>query len=166
MATSRTLARAITQPRDTGGARRRRLGVAMVITLLAQAVLGVANELWTTVPQDGDPFTGAVPQWLLTVHVLVGTLAVMLAIAIVVSALRAHDTAWSTPAVVGLATVLGAWLSGHFFLVTYGADALSMSMAVLAMLAIGTYVVGLVRSTGVAERGTDVIHEGTEGGTP
>jgi uncharacterized membrane protein YhaH (DUF805 family) len=160
MATSRTEARTIAPARDPGDARRWRLGVALVVVLLTQVLLGVANELWTALPGEGDPFTGAVPQWLLSAHVLVGTVAVVLATVLAVSARRARDAAWSVPAGVGLATRVGAWLSGHVFLVTRGADGLSMSMAALAMTAVAAYVVGLVRASvpsAIARPGSDDV---------
>jgi hypothetical protein len=146
MTTTRPAARIIGTTTDARGARRRRLGIVLVAALLLQTMLGVANELFTSVPTQGDPFAGAVPQWLLSLHVLVGTVVVVAAVVLAVSARRARDRAWTAPAVVGLVLVLGAWLSGHFFLVTYGDDALSLSMAVLGMTAIGVYVTGLVRS--------------------
>ena len=146
MATSRTIERTVGTARGPGGSPRRRLGVVMVVTLLVQALLGVANELFTTVPESGDPFTGAVPEWLLVLHVLVGTAAVVLAVVLVVSAWRARDRAWTGPASVGLVTVLAAWVSGHFFLETYGADALSLSMAAFGLASVAVYVVGLLRS--------------------
>ena len=146
MATSRTIERTVRVVRDPGGSRRRRLGVAMVVLLLVQAVLGVGNELWTSLPASGDPFTGATPVWLLSAHVLVGTTVVVVAVVLLVSARRARDRAWTVPSLLGLLAVTGAWASGHFFLVTFGDDALSLSMAVLAMAAVGAYVAGLVRA--------------------
>ena len=145
MTTSETVERAITVRTVAGAQRRRRLGVVMVTTLLAQAVLGVANELWTHVPSSGDPVTSAVPLWLLTAHVMLGTIVVVLAVVLAVSALRGHDRTWGVPATGGLLASAGAWLSGHLFLVTYGQDAASLSMAACCMLAIGSYVGGLVR---------------------
>ena len=155
MTTSRVFERTVPVSRDAGASRRRRLGVVMVVTLLAQIVLGVANELWTSLPASGDAFAGAAPRWLLSLHVLVGTVAIVVAAVLAVSARRSDDRAWKAASILGLAAVLGAWLSGHFFLETHGADVLSLSMAALGVVALGAYVAGLVRATAQASVAAD-----------
>ena len=166
MATSRVIERTVPVSPDTGAARRRRLGVVMVVTLLAQVVLGVANELWTSLPASGDAFAGAAPRWLLSLHVLVGTVAIVVAAVLAVSARRSDDRAWTTASLLGLLALVGAWVSGHFFLETHGADVLSLSMAVLGVAALGAYVAGLVRAAGQATgaAGSDPMHASHAGG--
>jgi hypothetical protein len=160
MATSRVIESTVPVSPDTGALRRRRLGVVMVVALLAQTVLGVANELWTSLPESGDGFAGASPRWLLSLHVLVGTVALVVAAVLAVSARRSDDRAWTTASLIGLLALVGAWVSGHFFLETRGADVLSLSMAVLGVAALGAYVAGLVRAAGQATEaaGSDPAH--------
>jgi len=125
-----------------------RQGIGLVVGLSVQFLLGIAVNLYVQFPEDQGPkaqwdFAGN--NWLVIVHLLLGTLLVLGAIALVVRAVRAKSVTWKMPAIAGLLSLILAWVAGDGFVATQ-ADGLSYMMAVGFTLGILSYVWGLYRS--------------------
>jgi hypothetical protein len=146
--------------RKSGGLDARSLRIlllAMVLLVLCQASLGMAVNLFVTVPRHhpganaSDYFTGSADSvgWALShgvvtlaAHVALGLALVVVAIAlavVVVRARRARVAAWS---VLGGLLTIGAGFNGASFL-DYNKDVSSLIMALLAFGAVASYVVAL-----------------------
>lgn len=129
----------------------------MSLLLLAQFVLGMAVNLFVTIPTDhpgADPsnyLTGsgrsigwAIPHgglWL-TAHIILGLALVLGGIATITVAARSRDRVAISTSVLGGAAILGAAFNGASFL-DFNQDFSSMIMAGLFALAIGSYLIGL-----------------------
>ena len=117
----------------------------MVVILLGQLLLGMANALWLQLPDSGSGWKAAAPVALLMAHVILGVALLGNAVWVAVLALRAHDRTWltaSTVAVLGIVLALGA---GSAFMSQTNNDGASYLMAVGTALAIGAYALGLYR---------------------
>ncbi|MGI8680429.1 MAG: hypothetical protein ACR2LX_17445 [Jatrophihabitans sp.] len=129
----------------------------MSLLLLAQFVLGMAVNLFVTIPADhpgGHPsnyFTGsaqsigwAIPRggvWL-AAHVSLGLALVLGGIVTIILATRSGNRVATSTSVLGGAAILGAAFNGTSFL-DFNQDYSSMIMAALFAVAVGSYVVGL-----------------------
>lgn len=110
---------------------------ALVILVLAQYVLGIAYNLYGTMPTA----TKAVKLFsspLLAAHVVVGTLLILIAVYLVVVAVRARIRAATIASVIGLISLIAAWITGSAF-AQKGTSGLSMAMAVLTAVALLCY---------------------------
>lgn len=111
----------------------------IVILLLAQFVLGTADNLYGTAPTAAKPvkmFSSPV----LGAHVALGTLLIVIAVYLVVASIRAGMRRIAVvAAVIGLVSLVGAWISGSAF-TQKGTSGFSMAMGVLTAVALLCYV--------------------------
>jgi len=132
--------------------------LAAIVLVLAQAGLGVAVNLYVTVPahhpgaQPANYFTGSLHSlaWAighgaatLAVHAALGLVTVVVVVGTAVHALRSGPRGVGGSSVLGGLFVVGAGFNGTSFL-DFGHDVSSLLMALLAFTAIGCYCVGLV----------------------
>jgi hypothetical protein len=126
--------------------RLRWLGVGTVFALLAQVLVGVADALWLNVPQTGSAWQQSTPQFLLTLHLVVGTVVLALVVWLAVLAVRAHDRVWTSASLVGIIGVVLGFAGGILFMGTNGQGGWSsMLMAIGCVGAIAGYAVALAR---------------------
>jgi hypothetical protein len=123
-----------------------RLGSGMVIALLVQIVVGVANGLWVDVPESGDAWSTSTPAWLVNLHMGVGVVILLLGVWIVVKAGRERDRVWTGASLLGLVGIVVALAAGLLFLGTNGNDVMSFAMTIGCVLALGCYTVALART--------------------
>jgi hypothetical protein len=146
--------------RKSGGLEARSLRillVSMVLLVLCQASLGMAVNLFVTVPRHhpganaSDYFTGSADSvgWalghgvvVLAAHVALGLALVIVAIALAVVVLRARRARVAAWSVLGGLLTIGAGFNGASFL-DYNKNASSLIMALLTFGAIASYVVAL-----------------------
>lgn len=137
--------------------RFHRLCVGMVMLLLAQVLVGMAVNLYITIPKSHpgakptNYFTGsirsiswAIPHggvWL-AVHVSLGVLLIFCGAWVTVLAARIGGRRRITATSVGLAAIVAAAFNGVSFL-DFNQDSSSMIMAVLAVAAVFCYVIAL-----------------------
>jgi len=133
------------QPRPTRrvSPRLRPLGAAMVVTLLAQLLVGMANTFWLSLPESGSGWNEAAPAALLSAHLTVGTALLVLAVWIAVLAVRGRSRGWMIASAVGILGLLTAFGGGSMFMGDTSDDLASFVMAVGAAVAIGAYSLGL-----------------------
>jgi hypothetical protein len=117
----------------------------MVVTLLAQLLLGMANTFWLKVPDSGSGWNLAAPAGLLLAHMILGAMLLVLAIWIVVLALRVHDRNGLISSAVGIFGILIAFGGGIAFMNQTSNNAASFSMAVGTAIAIAAYALGFHR---------------------
>jgi len=122
-----------------------RLAVLTILALLAQVVVGVATGLWVEVPESGNAWSGASPQWLLQFHMVIGILLVVLAGWLLVRAGRDRDRHWTAAGLVGLVAIVTGALCGVLFMGTNGDDAASFAMTLGCAVAIAAYTLPLAR---------------------
>jgi hypothetical protein len=123
----------------------RALGAAMVITLLGQLLLGMANTFWLTVPESGSGWSEAAPMGLLMAHLTLGVALLVFAVWIAVAAFRAHDRTWLIASALGVLGILVAVGAGSAFMGETSSDSSSFLMTVGTVLALGGYAFGLYR---------------------
>ncbi|MEO8889587.1 MAG: hypothetical protein ABI301_02050 [Jatrophihabitantaceae bacterium] len=129
----------------------------MSLLLLAQFVLGMAVNLFVTIPahhpgaHPSNYFAGsaqsigwAIPRGglLLVAHVSLGLALVLGGIVTITLATRSGNRVALSTSVLGGAAILGAAFNGASFL-DFNRDYSSMIMAALFAVAVGSYVVGL-----------------------
>lgn len=129
----------------------------MVLLVLCQAALGMAVNLYVTIPghhpgaRPSDYFTGSADSvgWalghgvvVLTAHVALGLALVLVAIALAVVVLRARRRAVAAWSVLGGLLTIGAAFNGASFL-DFNENVSSLIMALLAFGAIASYVAAL-----------------------
>jgi hypothetical protein len=137
-------------------ARFRRAALAMLV-LLCQFALGIATNLYVTVPsrhpgaKPGNYLSGSIASlgWavghgglLLAAHTLLGMALVIAALAALVAAVRLGDAGPIAAAGAGAAFVIGAGFNGASFL-DFAENANSLVMALLFALAVLSYVIVL-----------------------
>jgi hypothetical protein len=123
----------------------RALGAAMVVTLLCQLLLGMANTFWLTVPDSGSAWSVETPTGLLMAHMTLGVVLLVLAIWIAVAAFRGHDRNWLTASAFGIFGILLGFGGGIAFMGQTSNDGASFLMAVGTSVAIAGYALGLHR---------------------
>jgi hypothetical protein len=128
---------------ERGSARIRTLAAAMVLVLLGQLLLGMANTFWLEVPESGPAWNAAQPASLVTAHMTLGTALVVLAIWIGWIAVRTRDRVWITASVIGLVGIVLGFAGGTAFMGDPSSDVSSYVMAVGCALAIAAYALGL-----------------------
>jgi hypothetical protein len=130
--------------RERGG-QIRLLGAAMVLTLLGQLLLGMANTFWLSLPDSGSGWNAASPAFLLTAHLTLGTALLILAVWIAVLAVRERDRGWIVASVVGIVSILVSFTGGSLFMGETSNDGASYLMAVGCAVAIAAYALALYR---------------------
>lgn len=121
----------------------RRAGFAALVLLLIQYGLGMYVNLYVNVP-SGDQGGGigkAISNGpaALSIHAVLGFLLILSAIGLVVQAVLARYWAVLAASVIALVTVIGAAFAGANFTNTGGPDSASMTMAILAGVAMLSY---------------------------
>jgi len=128
-----------------------------LIALVAQFLLGMATNLFVTVPLDhpgANPpeyFSGVAqsvtwailhgPLWLV-LHAVVGLLLVVFGFRLLVPAIRSRHRPTVITAVIGAIAMLGAGFNGGSYL-NYQEDFSSMIMASFFAIAVSSYAIGL-----------------------
>jgi hypothetical protein len=128
----------------------RTLGAAMVLTLLGELVLGMANTFWLKLPDSGSGWKAGAASALLTIHMVLGVTLLVLAVWIAVAALRGRDRNWLTASTAGVLGILLAIGGGFAFMSQTSNDGASFLMAVGTALAIAAYTLGLYRLPAVS----------------
>jgi hypothetical protein len=128
-----------------GAGRIRALGTAMILVLLAQVLLGMANTFWLEVPETGPAWNVAQPASLVTAHMTLGTALAVLAIWIGWIAIRTRDRVWIAASLVGLLGIVVGFVGGTAFMGDPSSDVTSFVMAVGCTVAIAAYALGLAR---------------------
>lgn len=129
-----------------------------LITLVVQFVLGMATNLFVTVPlhhpgaNPPEYFTGVAtsvtwailhgPSLLLTAHAILGLLLVIFGFRVLVPAIRSRNRIAIITGVVGALGMLAAGFNGGSYL-NYHEDFSSMLMASFFAIAVTAYVIGL-----------------------
>jgi hypothetical protein len=117
----------------------------MIVALLFQVVVGVANALWLEVPTTGNAWSASAPLQLLNAHLWLGTAITVVAIWVVVDAVRSRSRVWIVSSVVGLLGVVVALGGGSAFLSTNGDAGTSFMMAVGCVVAIAAFIVPVAK---------------------
>jgi hypothetical protein len=124
----------------------RRASLASLVLLVVQYGVGIAVNLYVTVPKaDHGQGIGTIistgPAGL-TVHIVLGLLLILAAIGLIVQAVIARHRALIVTSVIGLLALAGAAAQGASF-VSNGHQSASMVMAVLTGVAVLSYGVSL-----------------------
>ena len=121
----------------------RRASFASLVLLLIQYVLGMYTNIYVTVPSadKGGGLGKAISNGpaALSVHAVLALLLILSAIGLLVQAIMARYWTVLAAAAVGLITIIGAAFSGANFTNNGGQDSASMTMAVLAGVAMLSY---------------------------
>ena len=102
----------------------KRLGVWMIVILIAQYVLGMTSNLFVTFPTDGGPglfWEFAWHQIPLALHIIVGTLLFVFSIVLLVVAIKQKAKRWITAGIVGVISIFVAAYAGAQFVNTQSA---------------------------------------------
>ncbi len=132
---------AITPTPTTTGRRIRVVGAAMLVTVLAELLLGLADTFWLPLPDSGSGWNVAAPAALLMARMM-GTALLVLAIWITFLAWRHCERAWLTASALGIVIAVAG---GSSFISDVSNDGASSRMAVGCTLAIAGYAYGLHR---------------------
>jgi heme A synthase len=135
----------IAPPTDRTRRRLSTLGIAMIVALLLQVVVGMADALWLDVPTTGNAWATSAPMILLNAHLLVGTAITLLALWMLVDAIRSRTRIWIISTIVGLLGVVAALGGGSAFLSTNGDPGSSFMMAIGCVVAIGAFIAPVVK---------------------
>lgn len=135
----------------------RRAATATLVLLLCQFALGIAANLYTTIPdrhpgaQPHNYFSGSAQSigWaighgglILAAHALLGFALLAAALTALLSAVRLRDARTIAVTSAGAAFVIGAGFNGASFL-DFADNISSLIMALLALAAIGCYAIAL-----------------------
>lgn len=123
----------------------RALGAAMVLTLLGELVLGMANTFWLQLPDSGSGWKAGAASALLMMHMVLGVTLLVLAIWIAIAALRGRDRNWLIASAIGVLGILLGIGGGLAFMSQTSNDGASFLMAIGTALAIAAYALGLYR---------------------
>jgi hypothetical protein len=125
----------------------------MVVLLLAQFLLGMATNLYVTIPSS-HPGTSAVyfagigpgVRWAvgsgpvpLAIHATLGSALILAAIAVSALAVRSGARRWILCALIGLIAVIAAWFNGVSFVNLGQHDINSMIMSAAFAAAVASY---------------------------
>jgi hypothetical protein len=125
--------------------RIRGLSAAMVIALLGQLLLGMANTFWLEVPGTGSAWNVAQPAALVTAHMTVGTALLVLACWIGWIAIRTRNRAWLVVSTIGITGIVLGFVGGTAFMGDPSNDVVSFIMAIGCSVALAAYALGLYR---------------------
>lgn len=133
----------------------------MVALLLAQFLLGIATNLYVTIPRDHPGTTagyfagigkgigwavgsGPVP---LAIHAALGSALVLVAITVLVLAMRSRARRWIVCGLIGLIAVIAAWFNGVSFINVGQHNLNSMIMSAGFAAAVASYGAALYLAT-------------------
>jgi hypothetical protein len=145
MSSPSSTATRVASPTDRALRRLPKLGMAMILALLLQVVVGVADALWLDVPETGNAWATSAPQMLLNAHLLLGTAITLLGLWMLVDAIRSRARVWIVSTLVGLLGVIAALGGGSAFLSTNGDPGASFLMAIGCVVAIAAFIVPAVK---------------------
>jgi hypothetical protein len=152
MTAPQTTAAPSARKRQSRQAGLRRASLAILIVLIVQFALGIGVNLYVTLPAAGHPGHSS---WfgngtLLALHVALGMVLVLAAIALLVRAIMARNAALIVTSSAGLAAIVVAFFFGASFTekITNG---YSLGMAIAFAVALACYAIGLYTLT--ARRG-------------
>ncbi|MGH3168915.1 MAG: hypothetical protein ACRDN0_23915 [Trebonia sp.] len=134
----------MTSERPAGRVRGlRRASFAALVILLVQYGLGMYTNLYVNIPgsDHGQGLGKTISNGpaALSLHAVLGLLLALAAIGVLVQAIMARHWAVLTAAIIALAAIIGAVFAGEGFVGQSQAASASMSMAVLAGVAILCY---------------------------
>jgi hypothetical protein len=148
----------IAPDRRVEGARQPRAGYfGILVVLIAQFLLGMAVNLFVTIPKDHpgahppEYFSGVAESvtWavlhghpLLIIHAVLGIVLAFYSISLMVRGIQTRSSRVMLPAIIGALGIVIAGLNGGSFL-NYNEDFSSMIMAGGFALAVVAYVIGL-----------------------
>ena len=119
-----------------------KLGFAMIILLVGQYVLGMYSNLFVTIPDGVDGWKWMSNSLAIMGHVTLGTLLLVVSVAILVLGVRARARTWVIVSVVGLLGI-GASLFGGSTFMNGQSDMMSFLMACGLGLAMVAYAAGV-----------------------
>lgn len=122
-----------------------RQAIGLTLGLGLEFLLGMAANLFVSFPDTTNEeqlwnFAGS--QALIVTHIVVGTLLVLGALMLVVSAWRAKQLVWKVGSGIGFGAMLLAWVSGREFVASQS-DGASFAMAIFFLIAALAYVATL-----------------------
>ena len=124
----------------------RHASLAALVLLLIQYGIGIGVNLYVTVPADdrGHAISSAISNGpvALTVHIMLGLLLILAAVALVAQAIMARRPGVIVTSVIGLLALVGAAEQGSAF-VDKGHASASMTMAILTGVALLCYGISL-----------------------
>jgi len=138
-------------PEATQVSAIRTLGAAMVLTLLGQLLLGMANALWLQLPASGSGWSAGASSGLLMAHLALGLALLVLAVWILISAVHHHDRNWLLATGFGVVGIVVAFGSGIAFLSQPSSNGASFLMTVGTAVAIAAYALGLYQAPAAAK---------------
>lgn len=123
--------------------------IAMLILLVVEFILGILTNLYVSMPialRNGSAWKFAMTESpMLTLHIVVGTLLVILSITILIGAISAQKSVQIGFAVVGFILICLTWMSGSTFLTNGQSPLSSFLMSLGFMFAMTTYGIELYR---------------------
>ncbi len=122
-----------------------RSGIGMIIGLVVQYLLGMANNLFVTFPHTTDTVKLWIYAWTHVteaLHIILGIIFLVGAPVVLMRAIRAQHRIWVTASAVGLAGIIIAFVSGVLFVITQ-ADPYSLVMSYGFLLSFVAYGWGL-----------------------
>ena len=126
--------------------RMQRLSVMMVLTLLIQFLVGMANNFWLKLPDSGSAWKVAKPVWLVSLHMFVGTALLVLAILIAYRALKSKSSYWLKVSYVGIGGIIVAFGAGSAFMGNPKSNAASFIKALGWAISTGAYALALTET--------------------
>ncbi len=123
--------------------RLRLLSAVLVVTLLAQFLVGMANTFWVKLPDSGSGWKAAGDAGLLMAHITLGVILLVASIWIMILAIRAHDNTWVTATSIGVTGIIISLGAGFAFMGEVSDDVVSFVMAAGCSLAIGAFALAL-----------------------
>jgi hypothetical protein len=119
-----------------------KLGFAMIILLVVQYVLGMYTNLFVQIPDGVDGWKWMSNSLVIMGHVTLGTLLLVVSVAILVLGVRARARTWVIVSVVGLVGI-GVSLFGGSTFMNGQSDMMSFLMACGLGLAMVAYAAGV-----------------------
>ena len=119
-----------------------KLGFAMIILLVGQYVLGMYSNLFVTIPDGVDGWKWMSNSLVIMGHVTLGTLLLVVSVAVVALGVRARSRTWVIVSVLGLLGI-GASLVGGSTFMNGQSDAMSFLMACGLGVAMVAYAAGV-----------------------
>ena len=123
-------------------------GIAMIIFLAIQYVLGMTVNLFSNFPKTisaGKLWEYAWSQFYIAGHIVIGILLLIGAIVFVIRSVIAKDVKWIIFSVVGLLAIIIAGSSGAIF-ITAQTDIYSYVMSLGFIVAVASYFIGIIYS--------------------
>lgn len=122
-----------------------KLVLSEVVLLVITFLLGMDINLYTNIPSNifTASFWESSSSWIIRFHMIVGTAILAIAIILVVSSLKFKDIKQGikVPSIVGLISIITAYLSGLTFLFLGANNIFSYLMAIGFIFAIVSYMV-------------------------